>query len=179
MDIAGFYRTVRKLKDVKRTGWVERGVKDPESVADHSLLVAVLCMVVPAEGIDRERAIKMALVHDLAESETGDIITKENWPGGGTMPRREKAALEEESLRRILSSLDSMVADEILELWKEYEEGKTSEAAFVRDIDLAELIMQASDYHAKGNSRKPLKEFWDRRNLSLIRSKRIKALFGI
>jgi putative hydrolase of HD superfamily len=31
-------------------------------------------------------------------------------------------------------------------LWKEYEEGKTSEALFVKQLDKLEMIFQASEY---------------------------------
>lgn len=44
----------------------------PESVADHSYRAAVLAMALPP-GLDRDRCVKMALLHDLAESMVGDI----------------------------------------------------------------------------------------------------------
>ena len=31
----GYFHTLEKLKTEKRTGWVNKGVKSPESVADH------------------------------------------------------------------------------------------------------------------------------------------------
>ena len=175
MDIKVFYNTVRKLKDVKRQGWVERGVKEPESVAEHSLVMALLCMVLPFEG-DRDRAVRMALVHDIAESVTGDIITKESWSEGGTMTREEKVSLERKALYNLLSVIDGPVAEEIRSLWSEYEKGETREAAFVRDVDTAEMILQANDYYRKENFRRPLKGFWDSRNMDLIRDENIKKL---
>ena len=86
-EIIKFIETANKLKDVKRAGWVERGVKDPESVADHNYLAALLCVVIPAKGVDKARAVKMALIHDLAESVIGDIITTDKWKAGGKMSR--------------------------------------------------------------------------------------------
>lgn len=176
MDILKFYNKAIKLKDVKRTGWVERGVSSPESVADHSFMMALMCMVMPERGIDKEKAIKMALIHDIAEAETGDIITKENWEEKGTMTRAEKSQLEENVLKKMLSHLDVSIAQEIISLWREYNEGKIPEAVFVNDIDNAERIIQAYGYHSKGNFEKPLNGFWDEKCMSHIRNERIKKL---
>jgi putative hydrolases of HD superfamily len=161
MDIKNFYQNVRNLKLIKRTGWVERGVKDPESVSDHSFMVALLCLAFPKDGIYKDKAVMMALVHDLAESKTGDIISKENWPEGGTMSSSEKSKLEEDAIQKILSNLQDEDSDEIFRLWKEYDEGKTPEAKFVRDIDILERTMQALEYHVKGDYEKTLVPFFE------------------
>jgi 5'-deoxynucleotidase YfbR-like HD superfamily hydrolase len=159
MNIKEFYHTVRKLKDIERAGWVERGVKNPESVSDHSFMVTLLCMILPKEGIDREKAIKMALVHDLVESVAGDMITKEHWEMGGTITKEEKSKKEEQALKRILLHLPEKNSKEIFDLWKEADEEKTTEAKFVKDVDIAEMIMQAYNYHSKSNFQKPLEHF--------------------
>src|SRR5688500_16712316 len=73
---------IKALKLTPRTGWIDRGVKPllAESVADHSLGVALLAWVAAierhAEGatLDPQRVLTLALLHDLAEAETGD------WP---------------------------------------------------------------------------------------------------
>src|SRR5262245_33825115 len=62
-----------KLKRVRRKGWVDRGVVDAESVADHSYRLAVLAWAVArSRGLDADRAQRIALLHDLAEAEVGD-----------------------------------------------------------------------------------------------------------
>ena len=167
---------MEKLKKIRRTGWIERGVRSPESVAEHSFLTALMCMILAGEDIDREKAIKMALVHDIVEAEVGDIIAKESWPDGGSMTRKEKVVLERKGLKKLLSCLGKGLTREITELWEEYEEGKTPEAKFVRDIDVAEMIIQAHIYHKEGNFKKPLDVFWDEKNMARIRDKRIKNL---
>ncbi len=76
MDIIRFFSKIRKLKEIERSGWVVSGVKKPESVADHSFGVALLVMLLGKnKNIDLEKALKMALIHDLGEAITGDIIT--------------------------------------------------------------------------------------------------------
>ena len=63
----------QNLQRQKRTGWIKSGIEEPESVADHSYRAALLAMVVPLTGVDAGRCMRMALVHDLAESIVGDI----------------------------------------------------------------------------------------------------------
>jgi len=176
MNIKKFYQTVRKLKEIKRSGWIERGVVNAESVSDHSFMTTLLCMVIPKKGIDKEKVIKMSLIHDLAESEIGDIITKEHWEQGGTITRSEKFEKEERAMKNITSNLSESEAKEILDLWKENEEGKTPEALFIRDIDVLEMIMQAYDYYRKNNFKKSLEGFWDKKNMSLIKDSDIKRI---
>src|SRR3954471_15529873 len=67
------------LADLPRTGWLLRGVRPCESIADHSFGVALVTMLlvdaVRAEGhaVDGEKALRMALVHDAPEARTGDV----------------------------------------------------------------------------------------------------------
>ena len=62
------------LKRSKRTGWWVAGIKDPETVADHSFRVAVIgYLLAQLEGADAGKTAVMALLHDTQESRTGDI----------------------------------------------------------------------------------------------------------
>ncbi|MBK9474633.1 MAG: HD domain-containing protein [bacterium] len=65
-----------RLKTTPRTGWFQRGVPSPESVADHSHGVALISLAllgsVP-DKLDRAKVLAMAIAHDLAESVTGDL----------------------------------------------------------------------------------------------------------
>ena len=82
MDLVKFFETVGRLKLEKRKGWVDRGVKDAESVADHSMRLSVMALVLAKKlGLDECKAVKMAVVHDLPEAIVGDTATrlKEEW----------------------------------------------------------------------------------------------------
>lgn len=185
MNIKKFYQTVRKLKDIKRSGWIERGVKNPESVSDHSFMVAILCLIMSKGGIDKNKAVKMALVHDLAESEVGDIMKRSHFNGelpagweGRILTKVEKDEKEKNVIEKIISNLPKDVSREIFDLWKEYEERKTKEALFVKDIDVLERVFQALDYHNKQNYEKTLEVFWDNKNKDLddIKDKNVRKL---
>ena len=87
------------LKDQVREGWLLRGVRDPESVGDHSWGTAYLCLLYGEEaGVDVSRAVSMAVVHDLAEAVTGDVPTRvatmNDTHRREAKARRERAAME-------------------------------------------------------------------------------------
>ena len=72
-----FFVQTQKLKEVKRSGWALRGIKNGEHVSDHSFSVALMAYVfAKRKGLNEEKAIKMALVHDVFEVLTGDIPTR-------------------------------------------------------------------------------------------------------
>jgi HD domain len=69
-----FFTTLGRLKVMKRTGWVREGVALPESIADHMYRMSMLTMVITDPAINKDRTLKICLVHDLAESMTYPIL---------------------------------------------------------------------------------------------------------
>src|SRR5439155_1047370 len=68
-----FFRAAGKLKTVARQGWVDRGIPNAESVADHTFRAMVMAWVLGARaGLDTNRLLKLMLLHDLPEGEAGD-----------------------------------------------------------------------------------------------------------
>ena len=157
-SIVDFLRTAGRLKRVPRAGWVRRGVPAVESVADHSLRVAMAAIATAAttnknsatnkdqlvETVDLARCIGIAVVHDLAEAVVGDItphdgISKEE------KARRETGAIDD--MRDGLAGGGCGDAGEaISQLWAEYEAGETPEARLVKDLDKVEMAIQALEY---------------------------------
>ncbi|MBI4014332.1 MAG: HD domain-containing protein [Candidatus Aenigmarchaeota archaeon] len=148
-DVIGFLLNAGKLKRVKRAGWVLRNVPDAESVAEHSFRTALICMMLG--GVNRERCIKIALIHDLAEALVGDIT-----PVDG-VTKEEKHSREADAFDEILKSMDT---NEIRALWNEYEENKTEEAELVHSSDKLELALQAYEYEKEYGNKINLEEFW-------------------
>ena len=53
-----------RLKRGKRAGWVQRGVREVESVADHSFRVALFALFTARardDGTDADKCVRMAL----------------------------------------------------------------------------------------------------------------------
>jgi putative hydrolase of HD superfamily len=72
--LAGFGYELGLLKRVRRSGWWHAGVRDPESVAEHTMRAAQLAALIAAEeGADPTRAAFLALWHDSQETRTGDL----------------------------------------------------------------------------------------------------------
>jgi putative hydrolase of HD superfamily len=129
-----------ELKDEKRTGEQIYSIEDPATVAGHSWAVSLLVLIYgPGEELNREKALKMSVIHDLAEAETGDIPKRAK----GTKEHEEKKEKELEVMNQFSSDLHT---HELRELWKEYQRKETPEAKFVKDMDLVENALQALKY---------------------------------
>ena len=142
MRILDFFHNLSKLKNVNRTGWIKRNIKNPESVADHSYSLAVLAIILaPKFRIDQCRAVKMALIHDIGESKIGDIITR---GVGYDLPNlSSKLAAEKNAVEAVSQLIDG---NEINELYREFQEQDTPEAKFVRELDGLDMALQAFEY---------------------------------
>lgn len=146
LEIAGI------LKRIQRTGWIEVGVYQPESVADHTFRTALLCMLyADFEKIDTLKLLRMALIHDLPEALVGDLTPKQKTEG--TIEREENAIF------KILNLLPKLHRETFLAVWNEYQEGKTKEAKAVQQLDKIEMALQAKEYDKLGISSKSLRRF--------------------
>ena len=122
-DLVQFFHIAGKLKQEKRRGWLDRGVKDCESVADHSFRLALMAMVFSGkQKVDVCKAMKMALVHDLPEAICGDVASKIN-EADQKISNKEKQEREIRALDAMLGFLEQGLAKEIRELWMEFEFG--------------------------------------------------------
>ncbi|WP_017342416.1 HD family hydrolase [Halorubrum sp. T3] len=143
------------LKDERRTGWQLRGVDDPESVAAHSWGVAYLVLALGERfreefpGIDLDRALRLAVVHDAAEAETGDVATRaadvadrgDDSTAEG-VDRAAKVAAEREAMADLAGPLPERVRD----AWEAYEARDSPEAVLVKECDLLDTCLQALMY---------------------------------
>lgn len=145
-----------KLKRLPRTGWVESGVPDPESVADHSFRVALITLVLAdRRGLDPLKAVRMALLHDLAEAETGDLTPKQKEADPEGAKRAEETAME-----KLLTKLPVDIRRLYTDAWREFSEASSEEALLVRDADKLDMVIQASEYEKAGGDRGRLMRFW-------------------
>ncbi|KAL3535258.1 hypothetical protein ACH5RR_003719 [Cinchona calisaya] len=149
-----FLTLCHRLKTTKRTGWVKREVENPESIADHMYRMGVMALIAAdLPGVNRDKCIKMAIVHDIAEAIVGDIT-----PSDG-ISKLEKSRREGEALEHMCKLLGGGPrAKEIADLWTEYEENTSLEAKVVKDFDKVEMILQALEY--ENEQGKDLDEFF-------------------
>ncbi|TMR91603.1 HD domain-containing protein [Nonomuraea basaltis] len=142
--LAGLLYELGLLKRYKRTGWLVAGVRDPESVAEHSFRAAVIAGVIAKlEGGNPERAAFMSLFHDTQETRITDI------PYIGK--RYLKAAPNEEVTADQVRGVAEPVADMVRDAVAEYEEKASLEAVCARDADKLECLIQAVEYREQGH----------------------------
>lgn len=169
-EFIDFFIEIGKLKKQKRSGWVLRDVKNPETIAEHSFRVALMSWLLAdkKEKLNIERIIKMALIHDICEVYAGDItpydsilpkskkdlkkLMRTNPRFSNTEKRElalEKHKKEWQALVKITSRLGRKLREEILDLWLDYEEGQTKEGRFLKQVDKVENLLQALEYWKK------------------------------
>lgn len=153
--ILEFFELANKLKWIERRGWATKvKVGEPESVADHSYLTALMCMVIAEQkGLNSKKAMKMALLHDLAESITGDYMPDD-------LSKNIKISKEAEAMKNILNKLPTKMCSSYSKLWNEYMSMSSREAVLVHEIDKLEMALQANDYRKKGYDLELLEKFF-------------------
>jgi putative hydrolase of HD superfamily len=152
---------VQRLKRLDRTGWTLRGLANgTESVAAHSFGVTVAAMFlgdeIKARGVnlDLEKVLRMALLHDLAETRVGDLPrTAVTYFGKEARRRAEMNAFADV----IKATADNAAGYRAI--YEEYETRETLEAQVVKAADIIDLLIQALALERGGA--KGLDEFWE------------------
>ncbi len=151
---------LQRLKRLERTGWALRGLPNgTESVASHSFGVGVTAMMladeVKARGleVDCERVLRMALLHDWAETRVGDMPrTATNYFGAAARKTAETLAFAD-----IVSGVGAGES-EYKSLYHDYEQRGSLEARLVKAADVIDLLIQA--YALEHSGARGLDEFW-------------------
>jgi putative hydrolase of HD superfamily len=141
--IAQFVFEMGVLKRLRRAGWWHVGVRDPESVAEHSLRVAQIASLIAAEeGADPARAAFLAIWHDSQETRTGDIPhTAKPY-----LNSIDNNAVTADQVRRMPETARKTVQEAVTE----YEGQSSPEAQCAKDADKLECLIQALEYRAAG-----------------------------
>jgi len=141
--MATFLYELGQLKRSKRTGWWLAGVKDPESIAEHSFRTAIIGhLLAVLEGADPARTALLCLFHDTQETRVGDIPSV----GRGYFAAAPNERITQDQIAEFPGEVGRAVRD----LVEEYE-GRTSlEALVARDADKLECLIQAREYRVQG-----------------------------
>ena len=86
----------------------------PESIADHMYRMSLMAMVAAKEmpGLDQNRCVKLALIHDVAEAIVGDITPND------PVSKEEKNKMESDAMAKIRAMLgDALGGEEMEALW--------------------------------------------------------------
>ncbi|NHI92656.1 MAG: HD domain-containing protein, partial [Candidatus Lokiarchaeota archaeon] len=132
--IIEFLNLIGNLKFEKRKGWIQHGISNKvESVADHSFRTALITLILSdywkKKGLNPERMLKMALLHDLPEAIIGDITPRDE-----ISDKRKK---ENEAMKTLINLINDF--KEIDNIWDDFFEQKSEEARLVFQIDKLEM----------------------------------------
>lgn len=142
--IIDFFFELGQLRKVKHAGWYLAGVKEPDSIAEHSHRAAEIAYVLAfLESADPHKTAIMALFHDNGEARVLDahrvasryIDSKKG---------EKKAMLEQ------LENLPASAAKNLKDLFEEFEARKTREAQCAKDADYLEQALTAREYVTQG-----------------------------
>lgn len=169
-----FLIEANKLKEMPRTGWVLMQVKNPESIADHTFRVAVATWLIGEKAnLNVERAIKIALFHDLCEVHAGDSTPFNYYHDLSRKKKKDEKLLmkwvrlsanekkkrgrikfnkEKKGLLKLIKGLDPKQKNEIYSHWYDYENRISKEARFVKQLDRIETLLQSIEYFGGDNS---------------------------
>ncbi len=120
-----------KEKEVYRQTHIG-GYKRFENDAEHAWHMAIMTYLLREyanEPFDLSRAMIMTLIHDVVEIDAGDTYAYDE-EGKKTQSEREERAAQ-----RIFGLLPEDQKNELIGLFREFEDGKTPEARFARAMD--------------------------------------------
>ena len=151
---------LQRLKRLDRTGWTLRGLPNgTESVAAHSFGVGVTAMLLAdscaAQGVtvDVEKLLRIALLHDWAETRVGDMPrTATLYFGSEARKQAETAAFSD-----IVNPVDA--DGSYTNLYNDYERRESLEARLVKAADILDLLIQVLALERAGS--RGLDEFWE------------------
>lgn len=140
-----FILELDKLKAVSRRTR-PLGLDRYENSAEHSWHIAVMAASfapMAAEPVNVDRVIRMLLVHDIGEIDTGDVIVyaEIGW--------EERKEAERVALERVFGLLPDALGRSFLDLWHEFEALDTPEARFAHAVDRAMPALQNLANHGQ------------------------------
>ena len=136
-----FLTEANRLTGVLRATPVADGSRR-ENSGEHSWHLALFALVLADQAgpdVRIDRVIRMLLIHDLVEIDTGDVpIHSANGTAHGSA---EVAAAEARAADRIFGLLPGDIRDDLRALWEEFEAAETPDAVFAKSLDRVQPVM--------------------------------------
>lgn len=143
--LLNFMVEVEKLKSVlRKTKPV--GLDRYENSAEHSWHVSLMALLLKDHSdneIDIHQVVKMLLIHDLSEILVGDTIVYDE-------QSLSIKAKESDAIKTLFALLPVELAQELTDLWHEFEAGQSNEAKYAKAIDRIPPLLH--NIHGEGHS---------------------------
>jgi putative hydrolases of HD superfamily len=132
------------IKEIDKIKYIQRKTKlinsdRHENDAEHSWHLAMMTIVLAEHSnnpIDILKVLKMVLIHDIVEIDTGDTFLFDT--------NKNHTNTQEETLaaKRIFGMLPTEQAEEFIAIWEEFEAGESNESKFAKSMDRFEPVLQ-------------------------------------
>lgn len=121
---------------------------DFANITEHIFRVTWIALTLAKhEGTtDTAKVMKMALVHDITESRSGDLQY---------LSRQYSTRNEEKAIEDMLA--DTALAPDFISVWKEYEKRESLEAKIVKDADNLDVEFELKEQEVSGHE---LRKLW-------------------
>lgn len=161
----------REMRHKPRTGWVDHGIKHPETVWQHCRGLRTLARdrapryLGPNSG---EHCAQVAACHDVVEGIVPDITRHMD------ITRDQKAELEHMAIDHIGKMPHG--GARVKQLWLEYQLDQTEAGQFLHLLDKLQMVQVALRLEKQNASRYSLQPFWDWAQHYLLNSSLAKEL---
>ena len=137
-------KQVSFIKEIDKLKYIQRKTKlfnsdRHENDAEHSWHLALMAIALSEHAnkpVDILKVIKMVLIHDIVEIDSGDVFVYDKSKSHKNTEEEFAAA------KRIFGLLPENQAKELIDLWKEFEDGETDDAKFAKSLDKFEPLLQ-------------------------------------
>lgn len=132
-----FILEIDKEKRIGRQTYLSDGERK-ENDAEHAWHLAIMALLLAEharEPIDVLKTVKMLLIHDIVEIDAGDTYAYDE------EAKQTQADRELLAAKRIFGLLPADQGEDLMVLWREFEEQKTPEARFARTMDNLQPMM--------------------------------------
>ena len=162
-----FLAEVGQLKRVRRSGWWTVGIKDCESVAEHSFRCAIIgyCLA-KMERCDSHKTALICLFNDVHEARINDLHKI-------VQRYLDLKVIERKALKEQVSHLPYDIGSSIKSLMNELWNDQSRESIIARDADILECMLQGKEYFEQGYIQ--AKEFFDKSH-ALLKTKSARTL---
>lgn len=139
-----FLLEIDRLKRVERQN-ILADASRRENSAEHSWHLAVLALCLAehakAEGIDLFKVVRMLLIHGIVEIDAGDAFLHD------AAAQAEQAEREAAAAERIFGLLPLDQGEELIGLWREFDEGTSAESVLAQAFDRVQpaLLHEATE----------------------------------
>ena len=143
--IINFMRVLEELCIIKRDLLLYDGTEENDAMHIFKLSFLVM-MITPylKTPVDYTKMLELALVHDIAESKTGDYTAANQLAHPDLI--KEKQKKEAAAIKELKALLPPPLNKKIYSLYQEYEKKQTIEAKIISVLDKLEANLQANQY---------------------------------